>query len=214
MKATDFKRLLVYWAALMEENRNYLIDLDSVAGDGDLGLTMSDGFNAASQAVMEADETDIGKLSYLAGKAMSTAVPSTMGTLMASGFINAGRELKGRAELQLSGMADFFRAFFEGVQKRGKANVGDKTFLDGMYPAVQSLITDAEDGINICVAASKAADCALRAFHATKGMLAKHGRATVFGEKSRDILDPGAAVSNLLMKGYADFVEKNGKLET
>lgn len=79
---------------IMQANRDYLIDLDSVVGDGDLGLTMSDGFLAAYNAVKDSNETDCGKLLYFAGKAMGTAVPSTMGTLMASGLMRAGRELK------------------------------------------------------------------------------------------------------------------------
>ena len=78
----------------MCENKDYLIELDSVVGDGDLGLTMSDGFLAAYNAVKDFEENDIGKLLYSSGKAMSTAVPSTMGTLMASGLTHAGNILK------------------------------------------------------------------------------------------------------------------------
>jgi dihydroxyacetone kinase-like protein len=208
MKADDFKALISYWADVMKENRDYLIDLDSVVGDGDLGLTMSDGFLAASDAIKESGETDIGKLSYFAGKAMSTAVPSTMGTLMASGFMTAGKVLKGLSELDLGGIAEFFIAYLEGVKSRGKAEVGDKTFLDGLYPAAESLLADAASNTDLLTAASKAAFAAHEAFLSTKGMLAKHGRAAARGEKSREILDPGAAVADLMMKGYADFVTK------
>ncbi len=208
MKADDFKALLFCWAELMKANRDYLIDLDSVMGDGDLGLTMSDGFLAASEAIKDSAETDIGKLAYLAGKAMSTAVPSTMGTLMASGFMSAGKALKGMNELDLGGVAAFFKAYLEGVQSRGKAEIGDKTFLDGLYPAAEQLAADAAENISLSEAASKAAAAAHNAFLSTKGMLAKHGRAAARGEKSRELLDPGAAVADLMMKGYADFVTK------
>ena len=208
MKADDFKALLSSWAELMKANRDYLIDLDSVMGDGDLGLTMSDGFLAASEAVKDSAETDIGKLAYSAGKAMSTAVPSTMGTLMASGFMSAGKALKGMDELDLGGMAAFFKAYLEGVQSRGKAEIGDKTFLDGLYPAAEQLAADAAENKSLSEAASKAAAAAHYAFLSTKGMLAIHGRAAARGEKSRDLLDPGAAVADLMMKGYADFVTK------
>lgn len=208
MKAEDFKGLLAGWAELMKENRDYLIDLDSVVGDGDLGLTMSDGFLAASEAVNDSTETDIGKLAYMAGKAMSTAVPSTMGTLMASGFMSAGKALKGVDELDLGGMAAFFKAYLDGVQSRGKAEIGDKTFLDGLYPAAEQLAAGAAASMCLPEAASKAAAAAHNAFLSTKGMLAKHGRAAARGEKSREILDPGAAVADLMMKGYADFLTK------
>ncbi len=205
MRANDLKRLLRVWADLMAENRTYLIDLDSVVGDGDLGLTMGDGFKAAADAAQASEETDMGKLAYLAGKTMSTAVPSTMGTLMASGLMNAGKVLKGRDELDDAGVVAFFQAYLDGVQRLGKAELGEKTFLDGLAPAVGSLHTDLQNGITGKAAADKAAEAAHEAFLHTKGMLAKHGRAATRGEASRDLLDPGAAVADLLMKGYAAY---------
>ena len=211
MKADDFRALLSCWAEVMKEKRDYLIDLDSIVGDGDLGLTMSDGFLAASEAIKDSSEPDIGKLAYFAGKAMSTAVPSTMGTLMASGFMAAGKVLKGKSELDSGGIAEFFIAYLEGVQSRGKAQVGDKTFIDGLYPAAQSLLSDAAADIDMLESAKKAAAAAHNGFLLTKGMLAKHGRAAARGEKSRELLDPGAAVADLMMKGYADFMTKRQK---
>ena len=83
MNANDLRALLARWADEMAQKRDWLIELDSVVGDSDLGLTMSDGFRAASDAANACVLTDVGKLCYQAGKAMASAVPSTMGTLMA-----------------------------------------------------------------------------------------------------------------------------------
>ena len=193
MNAENLKGLLSAWAALMTEKKDWLIELDSVVGDSDLGLTMSDGFAAASGAAAESELTDVGKLAYQAGKAMATAVQSTMGTLMASGLMNAGKVLKGQEEAD---DAAFFQAYLDGVQNRGKAQLGEKTFLDGLAPAVEAL----KEGKTLAETAGIAWD----AFENTKGMLAKHGRMAIRGEASRDMLDPGAAVAALLMKGYAE----------
>ena len=100
LKQAEIRGLLAAWKEIMAKNKTMLIDLDSVVGDGDLGLTMSDGFAAASKAADEKDEADVGKLVYFAGKAMSTAVPSTMGTLMASGLMQIGKAMKGRTEIE------------------------------------------------------------------------------------------------------------------
>ena len=193
MNADKLRGLLSAWAALMTEKRDWLIELDSVVGDSDLGLTMSDGFTAASEAAAASDLTDVGKLSYQAGKAMATAVPSTMGTLMASGLMNAGKVLKGMED---AADTDFFQAYLEGVQNRGKAQIGEKTFLDGLQPAVEALKQGKTP--------QETAEIAWDAFQHTKGMIAKHGRMAIRGEASRDLLDPGAAVAALLMKGYAE----------
>jgi dihydroxyacetone kinase-like protein len=96
MDNTDLIRFLNELQSIMQDNKNYLIHLDSVVGDGDLGLTMSDGFFASYKAVADGTEKDCGKLLYTAGKAMATAVPSTMGTLMASGLMKAGKVLKSK----------------------------------------------------------------------------------------------------------------------
>ena len=123
---------------------------------------------------------------------MASAVPSTMGTLMASGLMNAGKVLRGQEEAD---DAEFFQAYLEGVQNRGKAQPGEKTFLDGLAPAVKAL----KEGKT----PEETAGIAWTAFENTRGMLAMHGRMAIRGEASRDLLDPGAAVAALMMKGYA-----------
>lgn len=205
MKVSDLCALMERWAVIMADKRDWLIELDSVVGDSDLGLTMSDGFRAAANAIAAAPAADIGKTAYQAGKAMATAVPSTMGTLMASGLMNAGKILKGVEELNAKQEIEFFQAYFDGVKNRGKAELGDKTFLDGLYPAIEALTADEAAGTPAKEAALHAADVAWQAFEGTRGMLARQGRMAIRGEQSRELLDPGAAVAALLMKGYAEY---------
>lgn len=195
-------KLLKCLKEIMEENKDYLIDLDSVVGDGDLGLTMSDGFAAAYKAAEEFEDNDAGKLLYASGKAMSIAVPSTMGTLMASGFMSAGKELKGKTSLQNSDIVLMFQAYMDGVSNRGKAKVGDKTFLDGFYYAVEALKNSVLEGDHLAEGAQKAVTAAEKGFKDTSKLLAIHGRAATRGEASRSLLDPGAAVAMLMMKAF------------
>lgn len=202
MDVTFLIRFLEEAAKIMQENREYLIDLDSVVGDGDLGLTMSDGYKAAYEAVKEGTEKDAGKLLYTAGKAMSVAVPSTMGTLMASGFMQAGKVLKGKMELSEHDIEDLFRGYFEGVMNRGKAKIGDKTFLDGLEPAIVALKESLANGDSLKMASEKAANAAQKGFEQTTTMIAVHGRAATRGEASRSLQDPGAAVAALMMKAF------------
>jgi len=205
MNADGLRAYLRAAAVRMAEKKDWLIELDSHAGDSDLGLTMSDGFAAAAKAAGDSDLQDVGKLAYTAGKAMASAVPSTMGTLMASGLMQAGKVLKGKEELSAAEEAGFFAAYFDGVQQRGKAKVGEKTFLDGLWPAVECLKQAAEKGELTPEDAAQAALAAERAFESTKGMTAVHGRMAIRGEASRELYDPGAAVAMLLMRAYADY---------
>ena len=192
---------------IMALNKDYLIQLDSVVGDGDLGLTMSDGFLAAYNAVKDSDEEDLGKLLYNAGKAMSIAVPSTMGTLMASGLMNAGKVFKGTTQMSLEDIAKLFEAYLDGVALRGKAKVGEKTFLDGLAPAVHSLKTSVRNEDSLEQAASNAEYAAEEGFRNTTTMIAVHGRAATRGEASMSLQDPGAAVAMLIMRAFNESIK-------
>lgn len=189
---------------IMGQNKNYLIELDSVVGDSDLGLTMTDGFQAAYESVSDGAEPDLGKLLYKAGKTMGNKVPSTMGTLMAAGLMRAGKVLKGKTELSGADVAVLFEAYEAGVADLGKAKVGDKTFLDGFHPGVEVLKAQVEAGAPLEEAFGKAAEAAWNGFEHTTTMIAVHGRAATRGEASRSLKDPGAAVAALIMKAAAD----------
>lgn len=208
MNTEYLKKLLTCIADIMQENREHLIELDSVVGDGDLGLTMSDGFKAASDHANQSTETDAGKLLYMAGKAMSTAVPSTMGTLMASGLMQAGKVLKGKTELTDEDIVELFSAYEEGVANRGKAKVGEKTFLDGLHPAVEALRKSIEEKEALKAAAEKSAKAAEDGYELTSTMIAVHGRAATRGEASRSLKDPGAHVAMLIMQAFVKSLEE------
>ena len=188
----------------MSENKEYLIEIDGIVGDGDLGLTMSDGFLAAYNAVADGTITDAGMILYMAGKSMSVAVPSTMGTLMASGLMQAGKELKGKVELNDQDFVSLFQAYFDGVANRGKAKIGEKTFLDGLAPAIEALRIALDSGQSIEHSAELAWEGAKKGFADTTTMLACHGRAATRGEDSRKLLDAGAAVAVLMMEAFKD----------
>lgn len=203
LSSESLRPLFAEWARVMQGNKTVLTELDSVVGDGDLGLTMSDGFAAASNYAQHSDEPDLGRFFYLAGKAMASAVPSTMGTLMASGLMQAGKVFKGREAMTLQEAGDFFQAWYDGVQQRGKAQPGEKTFLDGMAPALVAL---RGHGDPLCVA-REALLAAQQGVQRTTKMVAKHGRAAIHGERSRAFVDPGAMVAQLLIQGYFNVVQ-------
>lgn len=204
MDGQFIKHLIACISDIMQEHKDYLIQLDSVVGDGDLGLTMSDGFRAANMYVQSSHEMDIGKLLYMAGKTMSTAVPSTMGTLMASGLMQAGKELKGKQDVSDEDVLTLFKAFEAGVANRGKAKLGEKTFLDGIHPAIETMYISINNHVTLKEAVHKGAISAMHGYEQTATMLAIHGRAATRGEDSRTLKDPGAYVAVLMMQALGN----------
>lgn len=190
------------WADIMLKNREHLIELDGVAGDSDLGLTMTDGFAAARDAVNAFDGTDVGKLLYTGGKAIMSNAPSSLGTLLGSGFLEAGKRLKGKDVLPLNEAYILFQAIEDNIMSRGGSKVGEKTFLDGIDPAVK-VLASADWSVGDTAVLKEAALAAEYGAENTRTMVAKHGRMAIRGKDSIGMLDPGAVVASLLVVAFA-----------
>lgn len=188
------------------DQRDFLIELDGKVGDSDLGLTMSKAFAAAHAAVTADPSGTPGKLLRSAGLAIAKAAPSTMGTLTASGFMRGGKAVEAAAELGTAEIAGFWRAYRDSVQERGRAKVGDKTVLDVLDPIALDLEASASAGVPLDAALATATAAAARALEATKTLVAQHGKAAAFQEKSRGLQDAGATVGLFIIETMAAFV--------
>jgi dihydroxyacetone kinase-like protein len=207
IKPSDLIQLFYAWKTLFEDQREFLIALDGKVGDSDLGITMSKSFAAAADAVTaEGEAVGIAKLLRTAGAAMARAAPSTMGTLTATGFLRASKALDMAQEIGTKEMAAFWMAFRDGIAERGKAKVGDKTILDVLDPVARSLEEAATTGASLPDALALAAKIAGEALEGTKSMVAQHGKAAAFQEKTIGLQDAGATVGVLLIGTLRNFV--------
>lgn len=206
LTAKEFAGIFDAWYAAMAENKDYLISLDQIAGDGDLGLTMTDGFGAMKDYVHANNLVDdLGLLFYNTGKIMNIHASSSLGTLISSGFMEAGKAFKGKTEMSGCEIGSFLDAFQRGVVNRGKAKAGEKTFLDGFDPAVQIMLANTREE-DTALSLRRAAIAAQQGSASTVGMLACWGRAARRGEDSRQILDPGSVVASLMITTLSDYV--------
>ena len=193
-------------SAIMTDSRDLLCELDADMGDGDLGLTMSKAFPAAEKEARENEEADLGKLMMKCGMKMNSAAPSTMGTLMSSGFLFAGKALAGKTVLDAEDFARFYMLFADGVAKRGKAQRGERTVLDTLFPAAdaaEQAFSDNNDA-DIAAIAAAALTGAEAGLEATKEMLPKYGKAAVFIGKAKGRIDQGALVGKLFAQGISE----------
>lgn len=187
--------------SVMEEKRDYLIELDAAMGDGDLGLTMARAFSTADDLVRESEESDLGKLLMQVGMAIAKAAPSTMGTLVATGFMRGGKAVGGKESLDGADFASFFRAFADGIRERGKTELGNKTILDVMEPAAVAAEEAAlQSGAEPAAVVSAACTGARQGWEDAKEMQAQHGRQAYYREKSIGKPDPGATAGVLIIE--------------
>ena len=207
LNAAGLIDLFKSWKELFAEQREFLIALDGKVADSDLGITMNKPFAAPAEALeAEGAAAGISRLLRTAGATMARTAPSTMGTLTATGFLRASKAVEGREALGTAEMAAFWRAYRDGVAERGKAKVGDKTLLDVLDPIATTLEAEAAAGASPADALEAAADAAERALEDTKSMVAQHGKAAAFQEKTVGLQDAGATVGAFLIRRMAKFV--------
>lgn len=205
---SDLQGIIARVRGIMEEQRDYLIKIDGEMGDGDLGITMTKAFTAADEFLASQDEGDLGKSLMQMGMQMNKAAPSTMGTLLATGFMRAGKALGGKSEVTVADLAEAFDAFVNGLMERGKSKPGDKTIIDVLEPAAEALKGAGDAGF--ADAFSAAYDAAADGLEKTKEMKAQHGRPAYYQEKTLGKPDPGGTAGLFMMQGFKEYFASAG----
>ncbi|MCU1491557.1 MAG: dhaL [Acidimicrobiaceae bacterium] len=197
------------------DNEGLFGELDAVVGDGDFGYSMARGFEAVLAGWSELDRASIG--GFLKGVATTVMgrMGGTSGPIWGTALLRAGTVAGNESELECAEVLAMLWAAIEGIRQRGKSDVGDKTLLDALVPAVNALEGELLNGGAAADALSRAAVVASEAAEATRPMVAKRGRASYAGDRSVGTLDPGAAaVARMFQDIAASWSEHVGRSDS
>lgn len=211
----DLQHLFVLIAEDIAAQRDHLCELDGAIGDGDHGLAMDAGCEAAAKAVGALDGAQTAPTTAFntAAKAFLNAVGASSGPLYATAFMRAGAGVKDRPELTDEDFVRAFAAMAQGIQERGKAEPGEKTMIDAWRPAADAALAAWASGAALPQCFDMAQQAACQGCEATKGMTAAKGRASRLGERVIGHIDPGAASAAIIIASIAKFVRQhNGYL--
>jgi phosphoenolpyruvate---glycerone phosphotransferase subunit DhaL len=196
-------------AALIEENKALLTDLDTAIGDGDHGTNMSRGLAAVRKRLDTTAAVDVGGMLKLVGMTLLSTVGGAAGPLYGGFFLAMAKTAAGKATLARTEMGEALTAGLDDIRRRGKAEVGDKTMVDALTPAVEAFLSvSAED---LRAASRAAADAARVGAEGTTPLQARKGRASYLGERSIGHQDPGATSSWLLLEALASACRAGGE---
>jgi dihydroxyacetone kinase-like protein len=189
-----------HFAAEMTEHRQELIALDAAIGDGDHGSNMERGMGKALEKVRAASPPDPGAVLKTVAMALVSNVGGAAGPLYGTLLLQMGTAIADQPEVDEAAFAAAWRKGLEGVQARGKAEAGDKTMVDALIPAVEALeaSSDLAEGLRAAVQGAQ------RGMQATTPLVARKGRASYLGERSRDHQDPGATSTYYLFKAAGE----------
>lgn len=172
------------------DNEKYFCELDAVVGDGDFGYSLARGFEVVLSDWDTLEYSDIGGLLKKTAIVLTKRIGGTSGPIWGTAFLRAGGALTDVPDPTGEQVIAALRAAIEGIKQRGATDLGDKTLLDALVPAVDVLEEALPDGAQTAI--DRAAATARDSAEATKGMLAQRGRAAYTGERSRDSVDAGA----------------------
>lgn len=191
-------------ASVISENRDYLIQLNSVTGDADHGANMDRGFRAVIARMPEVSHQDIGTIFKTVGMTLQSTIGGAAGPLYGTFFLQAGMNAAGKMELNLNDWCKALEAALDGVVLRGNAEPGDKTMVDALFPAVNALKQAAEENLPLPQALVQSAEAAKMGMEQTTQLVARKGRASYLRERSTGHQDPGATSMFLILKAAAD----------
>lgn len=194
-------------ANVIEENKNYLTELDAAIGDGDHGLNMNKGFKAVTEKLKGENGSDIGEILKKTGMTLVSNVGGASGPLYGTAFMKAAVEVKGKAEVDIKDFIKILEAALGGVKLRGKAERGEKTMVDAIEPAINAMKEAIEAGLLPVEILKASKDAAIQGVEYTKTIIATKGRASYLGERSIGHQDAGATSSYLILNTVYEEVK-------
>ena len=205
--------ILCNLADTIESKKDFFTELDSAIGDGDFGVSISLGFHAIKNSSSSFVGKNIAEILEECSIRFSDNAPSTIGILLSTGFLCASSIMVGKDEIGSLELSTMLKAAIEGIQKRGKADLGDKTILDALTPAWIVASNMNEMNADIDVLLNQIASAAEKGAEATRKLKAHKGRSRWLQERSIGHLDPGAVAVAIILRICSNYLNEANKID-
>ena len=200
--------VLMKMVKAIHENKDYLGEVDGLIGDGDHGMNMNKGFMMFGDEFGDQKFTFADGLDNL-GNILFSKIGGSMGPIYGTIFMDAAEQGMELEDITVKDLADMLGAGLAGLQEIVEAQVGDKTLVDTLAPAVDVLKKAAEEGTDFQQALEDMKAAAKKGMESTKDMVAKFGRSSRLGERSRGVLDAGSVSCCIILTAMADGILEN-----
>lgn len=198
----------------IEQEKDFLTELDNVIGDGDHGINMARGFKAVDEKINSLETDDIGAILKTTGMTLVSTVGGASGPLYGTAFMKSGMTMGQKTQMSLDDFLSCLDASIEGVKMRGKSVQGEKTMLDAMIPALDAMKAAKEQGADAVTVLRRGTEAAKQGVEYTKTIIATKGRASYLGERSIGHQDPGATSFTCMLETVFDYIAQQTKSDT
>jgi dihydroxyacetone kinase-like protein len=190
----------------IQDNKQYLGDVDGLIGDGDHGMNMNKGFTLYEEQLGD-EETTFSDGLFDLGNVLLTKIGGSMGPIYGTLLMGMSDAEDDEDEITLDLLAKMFEQGLSDLQEIVDAKVGDKTLVDTLAPATESLKKSAAEGKDFKEALEDMKAAAAAGRDSTINLKANFGRAARLGERSRGVLDAGATSCCIIITAMADGIE-------
>lgn len=193
----------------IDENKAWLSEIDGAIGDGDHGVNMAKGFGMAKEKLEEVPDT-LSDVLRTIGMTLVSNIGGAMGPIYGTFFMGMGKSIREKDTLSGEDICGMLKEALDGVRKRGKAEVGDKTLVDTLDSALRECEKAAGEGRSRDEVITAMMEGAKRGMESTKDLVAKKGRSSRLGERSRGTIDAGSASCYIILKTLGESLKENG----
>lgn len=203
---SDGKKILTRIIGAIQENKEYLSEIDGRIGDGDHGINMNKGFSIFEERIRDRDVAFSDGLGEL-GEILLTEIGGSMGPIYGTIFCGMAERCEGAEKIDLTLYAEMLRRGLEDLSEIIEAKVGDKTIVDTLAPAVEAVERSVNQGEPIDRAMASMISAAEQGKESTRDMVARVGRSSRLGERSKGVLDAGAVSCFLIIEAMGQGIQ-------
>lgn len=200
------REILLAIGEKIQQQKDYLTELDQPIGDSDHGINLARGFEAVKQKAPSMEGQDIGTILKNAGMTLVSTVGGASGPLYGSALMKAGIAMAGKTEMGPEDFLHMMEVAIEAVKQRGKAIEGEATMLDAMSPSLRAMKTAYEEGKDISAMLAEGVRASWAGAEHTKDLVATKGRASYVGERGLGHQDPGATSYSYMLEVVAEVI--------
>lgn len=207
LSAAQTKSMMMHMCQVMIDSKEIMCEADRNIGDGDHGIGMAKGFEAALQELKIQEFNDVYKIFFTIGRTMIKEMGGASGIIFGTLFFAGSKNIESSSELTVKDFCTVFEKALIEIKARGQAQLGDKTVVDALQPMVEAMQKNIEKDLSYAEMVQIALDAALQGKENSKQFVAKYGRAKTLGDRAIGYPDAGAISLTLIIQSIFDWVK-------
>lgn len=209
ISASQIQQMLAHVANTVIASKEMLTDADRNIGDGDHGIGMANGFEAALKELVVRQFDDAYALFSTVGRTMIKVMGGASGIIFGLLFYAGAKNMPPKAELSTTEFVEIFEKALAEIQVKGQAKLGDKTLVDGLSPMVTAMKTAVAAGGDFKEILAKGKLAAIEGKEASKQYVARFGKAKTLGERAVGFPDAGCVSLTVIASAMSEWADQN-----